>query len=142
MSRSAEVIDSLQAVLTGVDTALSRQWRDEERAWRTVDLQWREQVEAGFIAEQRSWRLEDLQQRALDNARVVWDRHVEKNRSAGWRLARQPCANNISRRACLPPTCARRCAHPRLQPCRAAGAPSRSAQSSSSRCRTWRHSLR
>ncbi len=30
--------------------------------------------------EERRWRAEDLQQRALDNARVLWARFVEKNR--------------------------------------------------------------
>ena len=30
--------------------------------------------------EERRWRAEDLEQRALDNARVLWARFVEKNR--------------------------------------------------------------
>jgi calcium release-activated calcium channel protein 1 len=29
---------------------------------------------------QKQWRIKDLEQRSLDNARVLWDRFVERNR--------------------------------------------------------------
>ncbi|CAL5229850.1 g13259 [Coccomyxa viridis] len=35
---------------------------------------------SSFRDEERRWRAEDLEQRALDNARVLWARFVEKNR--------------------------------------------------------------
>ncbi|CAK0784312.1 hypothetical protein CVIRNUC_007516 [Coccomyxa viridis] len=39
-----------------------------------------QQSTATFRDEERRWRAEDLEQRALDNARVLWARFVEKNR--------------------------------------------------------------
>lgn len=35
-------MEAAQALLTGYDTALSRQWREEDRRWRADDLAWRE----------------------------------------------------------------------------------------------------
>lgn len=34
----------------------------------------------GYRNNQKQWRLQDLEQRSLDNARVLWDRFMEKNR--------------------------------------------------------------
>lgn len=54
------LVEAAQALLTGYDTALSRQWREEERRWRLEDLQWRGKertyadAEAAFM-----WVLED-----------------------------------------------------------------------------------
>jgi hypothetical protein len=36
------LVEAAQALLTGYDTALSRQWRDEDRKWRLEDMRWRE----------------------------------------------------------------------------------------------------
>jgi calcium release-activated calcium channel protein 1 len=36
------LVEAAQALLTGYDTALSRQWREEDRRWRADDLAWRE----------------------------------------------------------------------------------------------------
>ncbi|PRW59460.1 Calcium release-activated calcium channel isoform A [Chlorella sorokiniana] len=76
---ASELIDTAQAILTATDTALSKAYREEDRAWRKDDLAWREQ-ERQFMQQQLAWRQEDLVQRELDNARVMWARHVEKNR--------------------------------------------------------------
>lgn len=73
------LVEAAQALLTGYDTALSRQWREEDRAWRQADLSWRER-EATFMDQQSSWRKEDVEQRHLENARVLWARIVERNR--------------------------------------------------------------
>eukprot|EP00879_Flechtneria_rotunda_P017857 GHRR01018717.1.p1 GENE.GHRR01018717.1~~GHRR01018717.1.p1 ORF type:complete len:321 (+),score=66.46 GHRR01018717.1:1528-2490(+) len=79
-------VETAQALLTGLDTALSRQWREEDRAWRQEDLCWRDKeqkyndLQHQFLAEQQRWREEDIQQRNLDNARILWARVVEKNR--------------------------------------------------------------
>jgi hypothetical protein len=36
------LVEAAQALLTGYDTALSRQWREEDRKWRTEDMCWRQ----------------------------------------------------------------------------------------------------
>lgn len=36
------LVEAAQALLTGYDTALNRQWREEDREWRKADLTWRE----------------------------------------------------------------------------------------------------
>ncbi|CAD7703857.1 unnamed protein product [Ostreobium quekettii] len=83
---SETLFESAQAILTGFDTALSRQWREEDRKWRREDLEWRkvEQgqigLETDFMTDGRKWRAQDMEQRVLDNARFVWSRAVEKNR--------------------------------------------------------------
>eukprot|EP00803_Ostreobium_quekettii_P011486 evm.model.scf_2756.1 EVM.evm.TU.scf_2756.1 scf_2756:2942-7407(+) len=83
---SETLFESAQAILTGFDTALSRQWREEDRRWRREDVEWRKvegaqmNLDADFIAESRRWRGQDMEQRVLDNARYVWGRAVEKNR--------------------------------------------------------------
>lgn len=83
---SETFFESAQAILTGFDTALSRQWREEDRKWRREDMEWRK-IEEGqvhldteFIDENRKWRGQDMEQRVLDNARFLWSRVVEKNR--------------------------------------------------------------
>ncbi|KAL4429616.1 hypothetical protein ABPG77_008665 [Micractinium sp. CCAP 211/92] len=76
---AAELIDTAQAILTATDTALSKAYREEDRAWRKDDLGWR-QVERAFMQQQQAWRQEDLEQRQLENARALWARAVEKNR--------------------------------------------------------------
>lgn len=48
------LVEAAQALLTGYDTALSRQWREEERAWRRDDLSWRAQ-ELGFAQAQHAF---------------------------------------------------------------------------------------
>lgn len=40
------LVEAAQALLTGYDTALNRQWREEDRAWRHADLSWREREHA------------------------------------------------------------------------------------------------
>eukprot|EP00793_Prasinoderma_coloniale_P005688 PRCOL_00004162-RA len=59
-------MDAANIILSGVDVAAQRQWRDEDREWRSEDRRWHASEEAT--------------QRALDNARYTWSRHVEKNR--------------------------------------------------------------
>lgn len=48
------LVEAAQALLTGYDTALSRQWREEDRAWRQADLSWRER-EATFMYARLCW---------------------------------------------------------------------------------------
>jgi hypothetical protein len=36
------LVEAAQALLTGYDTALNRQWREEDRGWRAADLSWRQ----------------------------------------------------------------------------------------------------
>eukprot|EP00210_Caulerpa_lentillifera_P002186 g2100.t1 len=85
---SEALFESAQAILAGCDTAMSQRWRDEDRQWRKEDLQWRKQEEhlmeseLNFISSQKHWRGQDMEQRVLDNARLMWDRSVEKNRRA------------------------------------------------------------
>ncbi|WIA19221.1 hypothetical protein OEZ85_003861 [Tetradesmus obliquus] len=80
------LVEAAQALLTGYDTALSRQWREEDRKWRTEDMCWRQkelyfsEAQHSFLEEQRQWRQEDIEQRHLENARALWARVVEKNR--------------------------------------------------------------
>lgn len=38
---SEALFESAQALLTGYDTAVSKQWREEDRRWRQEDLEWR-----------------------------------------------------------------------------------------------------
>jgi len=45
------MIEGLQALLTGYDAALGREWRAEDRAWRGDDLKWRETERAKMAAE-------------------------------------------------------------------------------------------
>lgn len=45
------LIEGLQALLTGYDAALGREWRTEERAWRDEDLEWRAAERAKAEAE-------------------------------------------------------------------------------------------
>jgi calcium release-activated calcium channel protein 1 len=79
------LIDAAQALLTGYDTTLSRQWREEERAWRQQDMQWRDQeryyaeLDARFMQQERDWRKADLKQRHLENAHVLWTRSARKS---------------------------------------------------------------
>lgn len=42
------LVEAAQALLTGYDTALNRQWREEDRDWRAADLNWR-QHEREFV---------------------------------------------------------------------------------------------
>eukprot|EP00882_Tetradesmus_deserticola_P026906 GHRQ01029727.1.p1 GENE.GHRQ01029727.1~~GHRQ01029727.1.p1 ORF type:complete len:295 (+),score=71.27 GHRQ01029727.1:368-1252(+) len=80
------LVEAAQALLTGYDTALSRQWREEDRRWRTEDMCWRQKelhfsdAQHTFLEQQRQWRQQDTEQRHLDNARALWARVVEKNR--------------------------------------------------------------
>lgn len=48
MALAAASIDAAQALLQGLDTSLSKQWREEDRRWRQEDLQWRE-AEREFV---------------------------------------------------------------------------------------------
>lgn len=48
LNMDERLVEAAQALLTGYDTALSRQWREEDRAWRQADLSWRER-EATFM---------------------------------------------------------------------------------------------
>lgn len=73
------LVEAAQALLTGYDTALNRQWREEDRLWRQADLCWRDR-ELKFMDQQSRWRREDIEQRHLDNARVLWGRILERNR--------------------------------------------------------------
>lgn len=45
---SETFFESAQAILTGFDTALSRQWREEDRKWRREDMEWRK-IEEGQV---------------------------------------------------------------------------------------------
>jgi calcium release-activated calcium channel protein 1 len=62
-------LDAAQALLSGIDTAYSKQWREEDRAWRADDVAWRQQereqhvLAAEYREEERRRRVEDLQQR-------------------------------------------------------------------------------
>lgn len=86
-------VDAAQALLTGFDTALSKQWREEDRKWREEDrgwrrddLEWREQekrhilLDHKFRSDSYAWRYSDVEQRHLENARYLWLRFAEKNR--------------------------------------------------------------
>ena len=61
-------MDAAQALLTGFDTALSKQWREEDRTWRRNDMEWREIERAvhardeRFVREGYRWRDEDIEQ--------------------------------------------------------------------------------
>lgn len=100
---SEALFESAQAILAGCDTAMSQRWREEDRIWRKEDLQWRKQEEhlleseldfmysflsffeifiLDFSSCEKHWRGQDMEQRVLDNARLMWDRSVEKNRRA------------------------------------------------------------
>lgn len=74
------LIDAAQALLTGYDTTLSRQWREEERIWRQQDMQWRDkeryfaEMDACFMQQEREWRKADIKQRHLENAHILWTR--------------------------------------------------------------------
>ena len=74
------------AFLTALDTSLAKKWREEDRCWREEDVEYRKEEREYRIVEQLyreqnlNWRKSDVQQRTLDNARVIWNRHVEKNR--------------------------------------------------------------
>jgi calcium release-activated calcium channel protein 1 len=78
--------DIATAFLTALDTSLSKKWREEDRTWRQQDINYRKEereyriVEQLYREQQVNWRKSDLKQRTLDNARVVWNRYVEKNR--------------------------------------------------------------
>ena len=37
LAETLERVDRLQALLTGFDTALSKQWHEEEKTWREED---------------------------------------------------------------------------------------------------------
>lgn len=86
-------VDAAQALLTGFDTALSKQWREEDRkwreedrGWRASDMQWRDTerkflaMDKQFMNDNYQWREEDVEQRHVENARYLWMRFVEKNR--------------------------------------------------------------
>ncbi|CAG9462312.1 unnamed protein product [Pedinophyceae sp. YPF-701] len=83
----------VQATITGYDAQASYQWREVERQWRKEDMRWREeertklQLDVAQMNRQMEWRQEDrrfryaeVEQRAVDNARYLWLRFVEKNR--------------------------------------------------------------
>ena len=85
--------DAAQALLTGLDTAAQRSWRDEDRAWRSEDRHWRKEdlawreeernwrhLEQDWRRRQAAWRRADMDQRLVENARQLWSRFVEKNR--------------------------------------------------------------
>ena len=81
-----ETGDIATAFLTALDTSLSKKWREEDRTWRQQDVNYRKEereyriVEQIYREQQVNWRKSDVKQRTLDNARVVWNRYVEKNR--------------------------------------------------------------
>lgn len=45
---ASELVDTAQAILTASDTVISTRYRDEDRAWRKEDLEWR-MVEREFM---------------------------------------------------------------------------------------------
>jgi hypothetical protein len=45
------LLEGLQALLTGYDAALGREWRAEDRVWRGEDVKWREAERAKMAAE-------------------------------------------------------------------------------------------
>lgn len=47
-SMASELVDTAQAILTASDTVISTRYRDEDRAWRKEDLEWR-MVEREFM---------------------------------------------------------------------------------------------
>jgi calcium release-activated calcium channel protein 1 len=76
-----------QAVLTALDTLMTRKWREQERTWRKEERQWREEdmvfreEERAFHNRERElrnlslrWREEDMKQRRVNNSRYVWAR--------------------------------------------------------------------
>ncbi|CAK9225010.1 unnamed protein product [Sphagnum troendelagicum] len=82
-----------QAVLTALDTLMTRKWREQERTWRKEKRQWREEdmvfreEECAFHNRERElrnlslrWREEDMKQRRVNNSRYVWARCAELNR--------------------------------------------------------------
>ncbi|GMH34123.1 hypothetical protein BSKO_01957 [Bryopsis sp. KO-2023] len=85
---SEALFESAQALLTGYDTAISKQWREEDRRWRNEDMEWRKRerermaLDKEYMEDTRRWRGQDMEQRVLDNARLMWSRFVEKNRRA------------------------------------------------------------
>lgn len=68
-------VDAAQALLTGFDTALSKQWREEDRKWRDEDRGWRKDDldyrelekhyharDGKFMSDNYWWRKEDIEQ--------------------------------------------------------------------------------
>lgn len=80
------LFDSAQTILSGVDAAAARSYREEDRRWRGADLKWREEETEHFerVSDQRAheqaWRIEDLEQRGVAHARRLWARYRESNR--------------------------------------------------------------
>jgi calcium release-activated calcium channel protein 1 len=80
------ISDYATAFLTALDTSLAKKWREEDREWRKQDCSFRKEEREYKIVEQlyreqsNNWRKADMNQRTLENARVVWNRYVEKNR--------------------------------------------------------------
>nr|ADE77601.1 unknown [Picea sitchensis] len=83
----------VQAALTGLDTWMSRKWREKQWRWRQQRSDWRaedmqfrfeeillrEEEQDCFQAELR-WREEDMKQRKVGNSRYLWNRFSERNR--------------------------------------------------------------
>ncbi|GLC46472.1 hypothetical protein PLESTM_001879200 [Pleodorina starrii] len=77
---------ALETLLSGWETSCSRAFREEQRCWRSEDLDWRafrRKVDDAKVAQRelfRQWRAYNVEQQVLDNCRALWDRHVQKNR--------------------------------------------------------------
>ncbi|GIL87473.1 hypothetical protein Vretifemale_15453 [Volvox reticuliferus] len=81
------VLNTAQTILTGYDVTLQRQIRSEERAWRAEDLAYRQHErevasqELQFMLEERTFLAAQIQQAHVDNARALWQRFVNRNRT-------------------------------------------------------------
>ncbi|KAG2487571.1 hypothetical protein HYH03_013850 [Edaphochlamys debaryana] len=81
------VLNAAQTVLTGYDVTLQRAIRSEERVWRTEDLCHRAlerdllDSEQKWMQEERAYLAAQVQQAHLDNARAIWLRFVNRNRT-------------------------------------------------------------
>ncbi|GFR39928.1 hypothetical protein Agub_g4, partial [Astrephomene gubernaculifera] len=81
------VLNTAQTLLTGYDVSLQRQIRGEERVWRAEDLVYRQHEkevllqEQEFMQEERDFLMAQIQQAHVDNARAIWMRFVNRNRT-------------------------------------------------------------
>ncbi|KAG2449112.1 hypothetical protein HYH02_005860 [Chlamydomonas schloesseri] len=81
------ILSTAQACISGYDVAFSRAVRVEERAWRRDDLSHRQfervllQEEANFLEEERRYLHTQIQQAHVENARSLWLRFVNRNRT-------------------------------------------------------------
>ncbi|KAG2444610.1 hypothetical protein HXX76_001354 [Chlamydomonas incerta] len=81
------ILSTAQACISGYDVAFSRAVRLEDRAWRGEDLAHRQlerqllREESKFLEEERRFLHIQIQQAHVENARALWLRFVNRNRT-------------------------------------------------------------